>query len=85
MEGGDIYLLKNVIHDSPDEDAIRILSNVRAAAGPTTKLLLIELVIPEHDQEFLGNWVALGMLIIAAARERTAAEYGQLLDRAGFA
>jgi hypothetical protein len=46
--------------------------------------LLIELVIPEHGEEFLGNWVALGMLIIAAARERTAAEYGQLLDRAGF-
>ena len=32
--GGDAYVLKNIIHDWPDEMAVQILRNVRAAAGP---------------------------------------------------
>ena len=83
-DGGDAYVLKNVIHDWPDDDAVRILSNVRAAAGTDKHVLLLELVIPPHDREFLGKWTDLEMLIGAAARERTAPEYAQLLSRAGF-
>ena len=32
-EGGDAYVLKNVIHDWPDDGAAHILTNVRKAAG----------------------------------------------------
>ena len=32
--GGDAYVLKNIIHDWPDEKAVQILRNVRAAVGP---------------------------------------------------
>jgi len=83
-EGGDAYVLKNVIHDWPDDDAVRILGNVRTAAGAGKHVLLVELVIPEHNREFVGNWLDLEMLIAVDARERTAAEYGRLLSRAGF-
>jgi DNA-binding transcriptional ArsR family regulator len=83
-EGGDAYVLKNVIHDWPDDDAVRILSNVHTAAGTGKHVLLVELVIPPHDREFMGKWTDLEMLIGAAARERTADEYAQLLSRAGF-
>lgn len=83
-DGGDAYVLKNVIHDWPDEDAVRILGNVRAAVGAGKKLLLVEFVIPGHDREFLGKWADLEMLLAAAARERTAAEYDRLLSSAGF-
>ena|SRR5258707_4561194 len=82
--GGDAYVLKNVIHDWPDDDAVRILRNVRGAAGAGTKVLLVELVIPPHDREFPGKWLDLEMLLLASARERTAPEYGQVLKRAGF-
>jgi len=47
-------------------------------------VLLVEFVIPRHNREFLGKWTDLEMLVSAAARERTADEYGRLLDRAGF-
>src|SRR6516225_962991 len=83
-DDGDAYVLKNVIHDWPDEDALHILRNVRAAADAGKRVLLVETVIPNHDREFLGKWLDLEMLVGAAARERTAAEYGQLLNRAGF-
>jgi len=83
-ENGDAYVLKNVIHDWPDDDAVHILRNVRTAAGAGKQVLLVEVVIPNHDRDFLGKWTDLEMLIGAAARERTATEYGQLLNHAGF-
>jgi O-methyltransferase domain/Dimerisation domain len=83
-DGGDAYVIKNVIHDWPDDEAVQILGNVRKAAAAGKYVLLVELVIPEHNRDFLGKWLDLEMLIGAAARERTAAEYERLLKRAGF-
>jgi hypothetical protein len=83
-DGGDAYVLKNVIHDWPDDDATRILGNVRKAAAPGKNVLLVETVLPGHNREFAGNWLDLEMLVSLDARERTAAEYGELLRRAGF-
>jgi hypothetical protein len=82
--GGDAYVLKHIIHDWADDDAVRILRNVRNAAAPGTSVLLVEAVIPKHNREFPGKWVDLEMLLVAGARERTAAEYARLLSRAGF-
>ena len=82
--GGDAYVLKNIIHDWPDDIALQILRNVRSAAGPRGTVLLIEFVIPRHNREFPGKWVDLEMLLNLGARERTAAEYRDLLARAGF-
>ena len=82
--GGDAYILKNIMHDWPDEKAAQILRNVRAAAGPRATVLLVEFVIPNHDREFPGKWVDLEMLLNLGARERTATEYRDLLSQAGF-
>jgi hypothetical protein len=81
---GDAYVLKNIIHDWNDEKAGQILRNVRAAAGPQATVLLIEFVIPEHNRDFPGKWVDLEMMLNLGARERTAAEYRNLLSQAGF-
>jgi hypothetical protein len=82
--GGDVYVLKNVIHDWLDDDAERILRNVRAAAETGKHLVLVELVIPTHNRDNPGKWLDLDMFVSAAARERTAGEYRRLLERAGF-
>lgn len=82
--GGDAYVLKNIMHDWPDEKAVQILGNVRAAAGSRATVLLVELVIPDHDRDFPGKWADLEMLLNLGARERTAAEYRDLLSQAGF-
>ncbi|HTM84759.1 MAG TPA: methyltransferase, partial [Mycobacterium sp.] len=83
-EGADAYLLKNIIHDWPDEQALTILRNIRSAAAPGTTLLLIETVIPGHDREFVGKWSDMEMLIGIAARERTEAQYRELYQQSGF-
>lgn len=82
--GADAYVLKNIVHDWPDDTAVQILRNVRASAGPRATVLLIELVIPEHDRDFAGKWADLEMLLHLGGRERTATEYSELLGQAGF-
>jgi hypothetical protein len=83
-DGGDAYVLKHIIHDWADDEALQILRNVREAAGPGRHVLLVEMVLPRHGRDFLGNWLDLEILVEFDARERTAEEYGVLLDRAGF-
>ena len=76
--------MRIVIHDWRDEQAVAILRNVRTAAGADGTVLLVELVLPRHHREFLGNWVDLEMLLGANGRERTAAKYRELLGQAGL-
>lgn len=80
-EGGDAYLLKGVIHDWPDRDAIKILRNTHHAMGPGGTLLLVENVIDAHRP---AGMIELLMLVIGG-RERTEADFRSLLAAAGFA
>ncbi|MEB3980440.1 methyltransferase [Mycobacterium sp. 663a-19] len=82
--GGDAYVLKSVIHDWPDDDAVRILRNVRDAVAVGGHVLLVEFVVPDHHREYIGNWLDLEMLVALDARERPAAEFERLFQRAGF-
>ncbi|OBB08117.1 hydroxyneurosporene methyltransferase [Mycobacteriaceae bacterium 1482268.1] len=83
-EGGDLYVLKNIIHDWADDRALQILKTVRAAAGQSSKLVLVECVIPAHDRDSSAKWMDLGMLVDNTGRERTASEYRDLLQQSGF-
>jgi C-methyltransferase len=82
--GGDVYVLKMILHDWPDDKALEILRSVRSAAKIGTKVLVIDCVIPDHNREFFGHWSDLEMLIEQAGRERTVPEHRRLLERAGF-
>lgn len=81
--GGDAYVLKNIVHDWPEEKALQILLGIRAAA-PDATVLLVEMVVGEHRRDCPENWVDLEMLLNLGSRERTAREYRKLLGRAGF-
>jgi C-methyltransferase len=83
-DGGDLYVLKNIIHDWPDDRAQQILKTVRAATRDGATLLLVECVMPQHDRDFLAKWMDLGMLVDNTGRERTGDEYQDLLQQTGF-
>jgi hypothetical protein len=82
--GGDVYLLKHVIHDWNDDSSGKILRRVHDAMGPDSLLLLIESVLPRGNKSHFGKYLDLDMLIFAGGKERTQREYSQLLRDNGF-
>jgi len=87
--GGDVYLLKWVLHDWDDERALAILRNCRAAMTASARLLVIERVLPARaaarepgPNRFLSD---LNMMLLSGGRERSEDEYRALLGVAGFA
>lgn len=83
-EGGDIYLLKHVVHDWDDRQAAAILATVRESMSPNARLLLAETVIPSGNRPHFGKLLDLDMLVFAGGRERTAPEFTDLLTGSGF-
>ncbi len=81
--GADAYLLRWIVHDWADDEAIALLESVTNAAKPGARVLLVESVIPETAEFDMGKWMDVNMLVMASGRERTAAEFGELYDRAG--
>ena len=86
--GGDIYLLSRIIHDWDDERALSILQNCAAAMSERSKLVIVDIVLPEiiepspsvQSQMLLD----LNMLARTGGRERTATEFRTLLRSAGL-
>ncbi len=87
--GADAYLLKSVIHDWDDEEAVAILRNCRAAMPAHAKLVLIERVLPDRidpdDADARSHFLSdMNMLVNTGGRERTEGEYRDLLAKAGL-
>ena len=51
-EGGDAYILKSILHDWNDHDAIAILRNCQRAMRSDSTLVVIERLLPERVREF---------------------------------
>jgi SAM-dependent methyltransferase len=83
-QGGDLYMLKFILVDWKDAEALRILKNCRRAISPDGKLLVIEMTIPDTNEPSPGQLFDLNMLVMTGGQERTQSEYGALLARAGF-
>lgn len=82
--GSDACILRWVIHDWDDERARTILCNCRAVLRSSGRLLLVESVVPTGNEPHPSKLMDFVMLTALGGRERTAEEYRQLLDEAGF-
>ncbi|AJE85799.1 putative O-methyltransferase [Streptomyces albus] len=86
-EGGDLYLLKSVVHDWNDEQCTRILGHCRAVLPPEGRLLLVEPTLPAvvpPDAPPLMYLSDLNMLVNLGGRERTEEDFTALCRAAGF-
>ena len=82
--GGDLYLLKSVLHDWDDQRALQILRNVHRAAQPGTSLAVIEGPLPSRPSPSYMHLMNLLMLVELNGRERTIEDYASLLEQAGY-
>jgi O-methyltransferase len=81
---GDAYVLKSVIHDWYDADALRILAACRRSMPSGATLLLVERVLAPPNEGLESKLSDLNMLVNPGGIERTVAEFGALLAQAGF-
>jgi SAM-dependent methyltransferase len=83
--GGDVYVMSRILHDWPDEKAVQLLRNCRAAIPDGGLLLLREGVLGEAVPAPVQAQLDLMMMAVPGGRERTESEWRALLAQAGFA
>jgi hypothetical protein len=83
-EGGDVYLLSQIIHDWDEEHCLTILGNCKKAMKPGSLLLIVERVLPAVNGRHPAKRLDISMLVLTGGQERTEQEYRELLDKAGF-
>jgi hypothetical protein len=82
---GNAYVLKRVLHDWNDAQAIQILQQCREAMAQEGCVLTIEGVIqPGNAPDRIKDMDVLVGLALSGGRERTEAEFRQLYERAGL-
>ncbi|CAL9344434.1 Mitomycin biosynthesis 6-O-methyltransferase [Streptomyces sp. enrichment culture] len=92
--GSDLYLLKSVLHDWPDDRAVTILRHCRAVLPPGGRVLIVEPVLPDtvedtgaaaHALDGAVTYLSdLNMMVNLGGRERTRADFRDLCGRAGL-
>ena len=82
--GGDVYVMKWIIHDWDDEKAIRILKNCRTQMNPDSRLIIVDCVVPESNEPHFAKFIDLNMLVMTGGKERTQDEFAKLFEAAGF-
>lgn len=82
--GGDLYLLKHILHDWTDDECVSILRCIRKAMVPAARVVVAELPILEGGSSPFTALVDVNMLVMVTGKERTPEEYAELFRRAGL-
>ena len=83
-KGGDVYILKSIVHDWDDPSSVSILRQCRAAINDGGRLLLVEQVLKGANESDSAKFADLMMLVMLGGRERNAGEFQRLCFEAGF-
>ncbi len=81
----DLYALGRILHDWGEEKIAALLKRIYEALPAGGGLLIAETVLDDDGLGPLHSVLqSLNMLVCTEGRERTAAEYAELLEKAGF-
>jgi hypothetical protein len=84
VPAADAYSLKHILHDWNDQECVAILKNIRAAATGPRRVFVVEHIVAGPREPHFAKLFDIHMLCWGTGRERTEAEYAQLLEAAGF-
>lgn len=84
LPAADGYLLSCVLHAMDDASSIQVLSRIRDAIEPDGRLVVLERIVAPGDEPGLAKFLDLTMMVMNGGKERTEAEWHELLAAAGF-
>ncbi len=84
VPAGDVYVLKNILHDWDDAQCVRVLTHCRQQMRPGGRAIIVEMVLPQGDALTPARLMDLNMLVMLPGRERGEAEYSALFSAAGL-
>ena len=87
VRDADVYLLRTIIHDWPDADALKILRGIVEVMSPSSQLVVMDMVLPKPGSgsktfEAALRQKDLTMIQTFNAKEREEDEWTDLLTRA---
>ena len=77
----DACMMKYIIHDWPDDKAVKILKNCKKAFS---KIIVIEQMIPAGNDPLYGKLSDLMMMTSFGAGERSETDFRTIFDKAGL-
>lgn len=83
---GTTYIIKSVLQDWDDENALALLTKCREQIPSNARLIIIGNFLPDtyDDDAAVGYLTDVCMLVISGGRERTLDDLVTLLNQAGF-
>ncbi|MDA2812989.1 methyltransferase [Nocardiopsis sp. RSe5-2] len=85
-EGCDAYVMKGIVHNWDDGDALTILRAVRKAIGDSgAPLFAVEQIAAPPNSWDFGRFIDIDLLLIFGGRMRDADQWAALAAEAGFA
>ncbi|RDW78960.1 uncharacterized protein DSM5745_05812 [Aspergillus mulundensis] len=82
--GARIYYLRSILHDWPDATCLKILRNIIPAMSPSSRLILVEFVLPDTHTPLFQAALDVQMMCLGAGGERSRAQWEMLLGEAGL-
>ena len=79
----DSYLLKSILHDWQDKEALEILKTFHKSMPDHGRIYVIELVMQSVTGDY-AKLVDVLMLVVTGGCERTLTEYQELFEKSGF-
>lgn len=94
-QGGDIYLLRHVLHDWDDESCVKILRTCQRSMAAGSRLVVVETLLapkpsatadwlPYEETKRMAVIMDLYMMTVVGGAERSQDQFASLLARAGF-
>ncbi len=82
--GGDVYLLKHILHDWNDDECVKILRKIREAMAQDGRVVVVEMLIIDKGPPSPAPLLDLNMLVMLTGKERTTEEFAALFEQAGL-
>ncbi len=80
----DTIIMKNIIHDWDDENAVHILSACRQSLKNNGRIILAEILKSEDPLDSLGKSLDLLMMLLFNGKERNYSQYQSLAEQSGL-